>query len=283
MSRDLGRIIPNDVYNSMLIKLRRLLQEQPEQALKLMKEDPVAIIIFSKIKAEMLQLCKSNPNVQKFFDLFNAEVAKLFTVDTTDKDTIELAFTVELLLEKWRTEFQSNEFQSHLDFIANTIDTLAGKLDPQEDNLSTRIFIEMLNDFHERESSLEDYLRKKFRAHWKSIHTVFSNYIQEVFVKNKNEKQLSAELQALLFLATMSPIVAREFRSQLSKELHDAIADEFAELEEEYKFLIAPWFKALTENAKIVQQKLREDKLPDHPTFKKQKEEYVDPSDDFYT
>lgn len=143
------------------------------------------------------------------------------------------------------------------------MDRLASTVDPDDASLGNRIAIEMLNDFHKRARSLENYQRKRFREHWDALKEEFQELIEKMFEANIKDKKISAEVQAMLYLATMSPIVAKEFRSQLALLLFENIYPRFNELEEDYKYLIAPWLKALEENAKTIQEELEEEKLPD--------------------
>ncbi|RMG22050.1 MAG: hypothetical protein D6732_26380 [Methanobacteriota archaeon] len=261
--REVGRIIPNSTLEQVKTKLKSLILEEPEEAIEFMKSDPVATVAFSKLRNELIKQKSSDDKVKEFLHLIETETERIMDIDVSTKSPDELVFVIEMLVERWGQEFVNNQFTSLLDFIETTVDRLAEAVNPDDASLGNRIAIEMLNDFHKRARSLENYQRKKFREHWNALKEEFQNLIEKMFEANIKDKKISDEVQAMLYLATMSPIVAKEFRSQLALLIFDNIYPRFNELQEEYKYLIAPWLKALEENAKTIKEELEEEKLPD--------------------
>lgn len=255
-------------------RLKSLIKENPNEAIAYMKTDPVGTVAFTKMRTELGKLRESDPMVEEFFTLLEKETERIMDIDISEKSPDELVFIIELLVERWGQEFVNNKFTSLLDFIESTVDRLASTIDQDDTSVGNRIAMEMLNDFHKRARSLENYQRKKFREHWTALQEEFQRMVEKMFNANIKDKKISNQLQAMLYLATMSPIVAKEFRSQLALLLFNNIYPKFNELEEDYKYLIAPWLKALEQNAKTVQEDLVEEKLPqvDEDSFENEDE-----------
>ncbi len=279
--RDVGRIIPTSKFEEAKSKLEKLVHENPEDALNYMRSDPVATIAYTRIKSNLEK--SKEENVKKFFELLYKESDNIFDVEIEEKEADEIAFIVELLIERWRKEFVDNNFTSFLDFIEQMINKVASKINENDVSLGNRIAIEMLNDFHKRARSLENYQRRKFREHWEALKDEFQELVARLFNSNIEDKKISDEIQALLFLATMSPIVAKEFRSQLALLLFDNIYPKFNELQEEYKYLIAPWLKALEENAKTIKEEIEKEKMPEHNEFKSSSSNNGAENDEFFS
>lgn len=255
---DFGTILTQSDMLKLKITLLDTIEDDPKKAIELLEQDPKFVFILSKVRRELPESAKT----EEFQKLFEKKLDGLF--DVKEKVKVEgLALTIELLIEKWRQDFQKNSLTSYHELILDTIEEIRSNIDLEDLSIEGKIVAEMVADFQNRVLQIQQYERRKSREVFEVMERLFDKFVEEALAIPSDRKTIPREWAGLLTVANLSPATTIEFRAKFSEILLNRLKEKFEELSEDQKYLIAPWLAQLEYNTKPLEENLKDKKPED--------------------
>jgi hypothetical protein len=251
ISDDKGIIVSEEEIKVLTKELRSLIENDPKNAMEELKKNPKYVLVLSRVRRELMEEKKD----VGFEKLLETKVNDLFNLEDKSK-TVNLALTIELLIEKWRLDFQENRFDVYHELILSNITNLSKVIDDSDTSIEARISREMLKDFNKRVIQIQMYERQKARDAFSIISPLFMELIEKALEENPTGKKIPQTWSSLLSIACLSPATAIEFRGKFSQLLMEQLSKKFKNLPEQAKYGVAAWFSQLEQNMKAIEEVL---------------------------
>lgn len=248
---DIKDLVPAGYRDVVLENMIELVSKNPEEAWQYLIENPIAILVFNRLKKNLRRkIKKSNSeaelkNIGKFFELYENAYYKLFSVEHLI-DEYGLALVAELLTEKWRRNNQEIDMLSFNDIIMNNISILNVAGMKLGNSTNDKVTLSILADLNQRLYTLVEHERNKVKNTWQILEKYYEDMMEGIFNKDyENMTKVPDDIMALLHLSTLSLEGSSTFQKRYSFLLLRKLDAIFDKLPEDAKFHVAPYIVQL--------------------------------------
>ncbi len=245
---DIRDLVPAEYIDIVKESMIDKIKQDPEDAWKYMKDNPIAILALSKIKSDLKEMIKISENeielknIGKFFEMYEDLYYRLFSVE----HLIEkhgLALLADLIAEKWRRNNQEMVMASFNDIIMNNISILNLEAMKLGNSTNDKVTLGILADLNQRIFALRQHEADKVDKSWTLLGNHYKNMIDTVISYDdiSNMEKLPEAWLAILHISTLSLEGSSAFQRKYSELLLVKLNSIFDELPENIKYDVAPY------------------------------------------